>query len=459
MSQKKIIFFVIVGIISVLALIGIFLLTNQSSNKKTNSAAELAIWINEWTQEDFKKLEAGFHKYAPEYKNITITPTKQPNDADRYRSYLLQTIAEWNGPDIFMLQKWEDKLLENWLQPIPQNNFNIADFSNRFEEVFDGLIKKWSKDNEETIDGIPLGYETLGVFYNRTLVRPSVPRTWQELENMYNSFVIWKYPSNLWLGSNFVPNVSDILPLFFAKDGMYDYKSIAQWVAPFESYYTFWDLTIGSSETTDDIYSRADTLRHNESVMQEQKKNTFDEFLAGNIAMIIGYPSTILELEKSKKRVGTESVHDTILSAKIPENNTKTRENIAKYSYMAISKNSKNPDASLAFLSYLSTPEAGRILMEIYPHMIPAQKELQPSATQMTISKEFPRLKMEAFIPEIGTKLQVFDYGNKKLFENILTKNWSNMGSRSDIATFSKKLSEEITCSVEENNPNSPCEK
>lgn len=428
MSQKKIIFLIIVGILSALLVFGLLFLGNKKPN--TTQSADLTLWINEGTSEDFQKLITGFQSSAPEYKKINITVQKKPNDAEKYRTILLQTLADNAGPDIFMIQKGEDSTLENRIEPIPGEFFAIADFETRFDDIFSGLINR-TDDKKETLLGVPVGYETLGIFYNTVLTRPSVPKTLLELESMYTQFITGKYPSNLGLSPQFVPNIADILPMFFLKNQIYDYGKVGKVITPLESYYSFGDLLIGGANSeNDEIYSQNETLRRTEKAMAENKLTTIDEFMKGNIAMIIGYPSLITELEKSKKRAGSESIHENILTDKIPLHSLKTPENIAKYSYLAISKNSKNPEASLAFLKYLTTPDAGRILMEIYPYMIPAQKELQASAAKIALSSEIPRAKLDGFIPSPGTKLYVFDYGLKEKFLSILDKEWQNLSSQ-----------------------------
>lgn len=275
--------------------------------------------------------------------------------------------------------------------------------------------------------GVPIGYETLGVFYNRVLMRPSVPKLWSELENLYPLFPAGKFPSNLGLSREFVPNISNILPLFFANEKSYSYRAIANSIVPFESYYAYGDMLTGNSETVDTTYVQNSTLRNLKTTMENNKNTTYDEFLRGNIGMIIGYPSLVVELEKAKKRVGSESVHEMILTEKVPQESTKSSQNIAKYSYFALSKNTKNPDAGAAFLQYLTTPDAQRILMEINPHLIPAQKEFHTAAAEISLSPEFPRTKLDAFIPSIGTTVHVFDYGIKNKFDNILYNNWREM--------------------------------
>lgn len=448
MSQKKIIFFVIIGII-ILAIIGwIFALWNQK--KTVVSSANLTIWINEWTTEEFNKLIDWFHAASKDNAKIQIQVEKKTSDTDKYRTLLLQTLADWVGPDIFMLQKGEDKTLEWRLLTIPGSYIGVSDFENRFDDSFRGLVvtDTSKKPNEDGLLWVPVGFETLGVFYNRSLMRSGVPKSWQEIENLYGQFPTGKYPTNLWLESKFTPNLVDVLSAFFLKENILSYTGLTNMVTPWQSYYSYGDLTVGNTEVTDTTYTSSDTLRRNSQTLIQKKYTTFDEFMRGNIGLIIWYPSIITELEKSKKRVGSENVSDVILTESIPQFSDKNLKNIAKYSYLGISKNTNKADAAARFLSYLSTPDAERILMEIYPYMIPAQKEFQASAQGKSLSPEIPRAKIDPFIPKIAESIQVFDFGIKSKFQSILDNNWSSFDSRESLSQIGNIISKNITCEM-----------
>jgi ABC-type glycerol-3-phosphate transport system substrate-binding protein len=93
MSQKKIIFFVIVGLILVSLIATVVYISKQK--KATNIIpVSLKIWITDGTSDAYKPLIEGFKKYAPEYNKTTIVVEKQTNDADRYRTLLLSTLTQ-----------------------------------------------------------------------------------------------------------------------------------------------------------------------------------------------------------------------------------------------------------------------------------------------------------------------------------------------------------------------------
>ncbi len=93
MSPKKIIFFVIIGIVLLTLIVTIVYISRQG--KEVSTAPEsLKIWITDGTTDGYKTLIEGFQKYAPEYRKTNFIIEKQPNDADRYRTLLLSTLTD-----------------------------------------------------------------------------------------------------------------------------------------------------------------------------------------------------------------------------------------------------------------------------------------------------------------------------------------------------------------------------
>lgn len=79
-------------------------------------------------------------------------------------------------------------VLESKIEPIPDQYLSTEEFSRSFNRVFDPLITERQTKNEEgkeitvsELRGVPMGYETMGAFYNLDIVTNAVPRTWKEL--------------------------------------------------------------------------------------------------------------------------------------------------------------------------------------------------------------------------------------------------------------------------------------
>ena len=213
MSPKKILFFTIVWIIFISIIIAVAYVSGQK--KQTNTAqGSIKIWITDGTSESYAPLIEWFKKYAKEYAKTEIIVEKQTNDADRYRTILLSTLIEWSGPDIFMLHSWEDAILETKIEPITSDFLDFSDFDKKYDDIFqDLLVSSGSWRNKKiALLWVPLGYETLGVFYNKSLMR-EVPKTWNDLENLYKTNEVDIHMSNIGLSPTYTPNMVDILPM------------------------------------------------------------------------------------------------------------------------------------------------------------------------------------------------------------------------------------------------------
>jgi ABC-type glycerol-3-phosphate transport system substrate-binding protein len=139
MSPKKITFFVILGIVLISIMIGIYYISHQS-NAPITKAGSIKIWITEGTSEGYQALIDGFRQYAPEYAKTDITVEKQSSDPEKYSKFLLETLVNGNGPDIFMLQSGEDMSLESRLEPIPSTMIDLSSFDKRYDDIFSGLL-------------------------------------------------------------------------------------------------------------------------------------------------------------------------------------------------------------------------------------------------------------------------------------------------------------------------------
>lgn len=145
--------------------------------------------------------------------------------------------------------------------------------------------------------------------------------------------------------------------------------------------------------------------------MDTNKLTTTDLFMRGRIAFLVGYPSLIHDIEKAKKRAGSEAIDAPIFTDRIPQISLgKTTKNIAKYSYLGISKNSKNPLESAKLLEYLMTDDALTSTMENFPDLITPVRALYTKQENSSFSKVFARAKLGSFIPEEGEKLTVFHF-------------------------------------------------
>jgi ABC-type glycerol-3-phosphate transport system substrate-binding protein len=419
--------------------------------EKVEIPTSLTIWINEGTTDAYKEIVEWFKKYAPEYAKTTITFEKQVRDPIQYRTLLLNTIADGKGPDIFMIHAGEDIVLEGKIEPIPWDMLPLADFDKKYETLFLPLIisSGSTKDDGEYLLGVPMGYETLGIFYNKSLIR-TFPKTWNELDTLYSEGLpSGKYPSNLGMSPRYTPNMSDIIGLFLGKEDILSYRTLSSANKSFTSYIRYGEMPVGRWETTEtDIYSPNTSLLENTPLMDREKTTTIDMFMRGEIGMVFGYQSLIEDLEKAQKRAASEAVNDIILTERIPQDSWNgKKKNIARYAYFWISKSSNNGIAGVKFLEYLMTEDALQKYLKSHPYMIAAQTKFYTAQEAARLSSVLARTRLDSFIPELDETLFVFDYGMKSEFERFLDK-YIDRNDKWDINNLWSLLSRTIQCAV-----------
>lgn len=451
MSPKKIIFLVVSGATILLIAIIIITLSNKSQ-KPTEIPKSMKIWITDGTTEWYASLVEWFKSFAPEYKNTDIIFEKKTTDPIRYRILLLSTLSEWTWPDIFMIWAWTDSVLESKIEPIPEDVLNFSNFEKRYDDIFLPLIvSTWSKDSlKRYILWIPLGFETMWVFYNKALVR-EVPQTWNELDLLYDKWISPNvFPTNLWLGPRYTQNASEVIALFLGKSGITNLLSLKSGtVNEFNTYVNYKNAKISWGSNPDDIYSPSLTLMGKQESMEAEKGTTLDMFMRGEIWLILWYPSLISELEKSDKRAWSDSVASTILTEKIPlEKPTDWRINIAKYDFFALSKWTKNPTAWVKFMEYLMTQDAQKRFLESNPYTIAAQHEFWTAQEKTKISPILSRAWLDAFIPDIDEELFVFWYWLKSEFDSFLSE-YLDRSNNLDINNIINTISHDISCSID----------
>jgi maltose-binding protein MalE len=456
MSLRKIIFIAVSVLLTLGILFAFWKLSNSSQTPTTKVWWNLNIWILDDTTEGFEKLEEWFKKSFPEYSSVTLD-FKKFNDYGSYQKILLSTLADGNGPDIFMVEHGADSILRDKLEPIPSSIIDIPSFEKRFEDIFLDLVENTGSTEVLTqyLRGVPLGYETLGIFYNKSLLI-NVPKTWNDVSQLYlGTLAPGVFPTNIGMSPRYTPETSSILAYFLAAGGHDSYASVKEWISALDMYTSFANTPIVSGTTwgEEDIET-TEILWDREDILSRERLTTYDLFIRWEIAFVIGYPRNIRELEDAKKRAGTKSVDALILSEKLPQESLDAKAtNIARYKYLWLSKTSNNSDLWAAFLNYLTTEDAGRIYLTSFPEYIPAQRIYYESARNTSISSIFPRIRLGDFIPD-GMTLFSFDYGNKWEFEKILTDT-IDRNDKIDKNNILDEISARIYCDVIGTDPGS----
>lgn len=417
MSPKKLIAFIVAGLIVLGLVIAAVVYSGKSDNNKgPKGPAELTVWVVGDDTDGFKPLVDDFQKSHPNYKNTKIVFTKFASYQDYERS-LINVIADGNSPDIFVVPSTGAGLLESKIQPVSDSYFEGQDLSSNLNRLFDPLLEITPGKNSDgkeiqlmTLKGAPLGYETIGAFYNRSVLDSSVPATWEEFEPAFldNST---NPPVALGMGSKYVTQAASVASVFFVQNGI---ESIARMgegpgVKGLEDYFKYYSPTDSA------------TLMSLKSDMDQKTLSMTDMFAQGKVSVIFGYPSLLREIEYSIKRAGDSATLEKrdLRSAPIPQKQSGKKSNLARYSYFAVSKFSQNLTSAEEFVGYLTTKPAGDLYSEAFPQYLPARNDVLETlrADKRVMNKTFPWVQYDSFVPSQDVTLVNFDRGLTSEFE------------------------------------------
>ncbi len=457
MSPRKIIFFAILGILIVAIMFGGWKMS-QVQNTPSTVAKKLTIWVVGDSSEWFTPIVDGFKLAHPEYKKTTIEIVKFGSYED-YHKTLLSVLADGKGPDIFVIDAGKDDLLESKIEPIPEWSINIDDFYKRFDKVFfTSLITEVTSETDKTkttyLKGIPLGYETMGIFYNKSAY-PTFPKTWVDLDLLYSQQQEGVLPAGLGMSPRYIQNGTDLISLFLSYNKVQDYKSLengSKGVKTFLSY-------TGESQTTSTLpewdsstgkeLPKLEGTTALKSKMIDQNITMTDLFVRGEVGMIFWYPSLIREIEYAKKRAGDGSHSDIILTAPMLQVSLDSpKKTIARYSYFAVSKASTNKGDALKFLEFLTTEWAEAKYLEAFPYYLGAQTSFHARQADTALSTSFTRAKMGSFIQDDQENV-IFHYGVWSTYQDWLYK-IIDRNNNLDINKALSSLAKQIQCEIDQ---------
>ena len=450
MATRKIVFFIIIGIVGILVFFGIWNLSKENTAKKANLTKTLSVWVVWDTTEQYQTLFSDFGSYDPVYKNTAIDIRVFP-DYEAYQRILLSTLADWNGPDIFMVEWGGDTILESKLAPIPETFIELNNFEKRYEDIFLPLLSsEWEGKNIiRSIIGAPLGYETLGVFYHKSLVR-NFPKTWSEIDNIT---IAWEkdpiFPTNIWLGPTYNPDAVDLIAYFLWKSGARSTSDLNSGAGGISEYLDYGDATLSPPQTDWQNDTITTSLNSERDGLSQDKLSAIDLFIRWRIAMLVWYPSTIREIEKAEKRANGQSLWDLILTERLPEESLgKERLNIARYKYIGVSQKSENPEAAARLIEYVMSDIWAERAIEAFPILISPIRSYVEQQKNTPLSDVFARTRLDAFIPELDEKLFAFNYQIKWEYRRIF-REYIDRNGKVDINNMFQDIKSSISCQIE----------
>lgn len=431
MSPRKIIFFALIAVAVLGAGIAFSILSSQDGKAGQKGPKELRVWVVGDDVAGYDDIVKDFKSKYDRYKNTEIRITKFANFAD-YEKTLLNVIADGNSPEVFVVPSDGAGVLESKIEPIPDAYLSTDEFSKRFNRVFDPLITERQEKDEDgkevtvsELKGVPMGYETMAAFYNLDLVSNAVPRTWSELakqasesstvsgDDGESSDSEGSVLVGMGLGGKYVQNAGDLVSLFMVQNGFASYENLSEnGSAKALSEYLAYGVPSGSS--TGDSTGNGNDLSRFRSEMDKLSITATDLFARGKIGVVFGFPSYLREIQYAVKRASQEASLNkrNLKTTTLPvTDNEKNPANLARFQYFALSKYAKDQQGGLEFILHLADAKSQESYMEKFPYVLPALNELVEKRKEQTMSKEYPRIKYESFLPVQNAKSVAYDKG------------------------------------------------
>ena len=386
-NRRKIIFVALIA--TGLAIILIFILMLSGVGKKDSAKGfkpetkEVVIWTVNMSPSIFEELNKGFNNYVDRRDMKLVV-----RNFSAYEDFLAifpRAVQAGVSPDVVLVPNhgWHI-YLDPYIVSLGENIIELDDFENRFHALFvDELVfeEKQKVDGQNQIvrgiRGVPVGFEPLGIYYNRDLM-PTTPKFWEKISELLAEDAIEKKVPAVSLGyGRATPVSADILPFLTMQYEGEDFNSYDQ-------------IDSVESRSTIEKILKYKLEPNNLSQFNDAYLNTLtntDLFARQNVATLVGYPSTerdiLLAIKRAKKdKAYNKDFEDAVRWTTIPqvEEDPEKQINLARYMYFAMTKfgvnrNKEKPsnDPVIRFMQYLATTEAQKTFFDNYEYYLPSQ--------------------------------------------------------------------------------------
>ena len=338
---------IVFGVITLLVVVGVLVILNIRDNPKKGPPVALSFWGFD-EPEVFKSVIEGYQKFRP---NVTVSYKKIAEDS--YDQILLEALASGQGPDVLPILDRSLSRMKSKLQPVSATLFPIT----KFRIAFPRVAETDFIDSTGAIYAFPLYMDTLALIYSRDffdqagIVYP--PKTWTEfqddvqiLKKVSQIGQIERAGAAIGGSKRTISAASDVVQLLmmqsettmvepngvaagFANEnrdtkenpGLAAFNFYLQFSNPRSTFYT-WNDTLASANTA---------------------------FSSDEVAMIFGYRNDLDQIKKANP-------FSSFGVAPIPQIDGATKNvDIASYSGLAVSKQSKVGSWAWDFIAYITT--------------------------------------------------------------------------------------------------------
>jgi multiple sugar transport system substrate-binding protein len=412
----------IIGGASLLIISIVLIIAGVLPGAKTSK--EKIVTLQMWGIDSPQAYQALAEDFRTNFSNIKIIYTQKKKES--YEKELFDSFLGGTAPDIFMLENtWVSRYLDR-LASAPSDIITFKEFKTRILE---------SAANEfllgEKIIGMPIYIDTLGIFYNDSLLKSAgfltPPQNWtdfltvvQALTKKDKAFNIEIAGAGLGLSEN-INNAADILQLLMLQTGLEMIDDTGK--AGFNKLLVLNDRQFQAGADALNFYTDfANPTKKNYS-WNRNLSNSLQGFIQGKVGIIFDYSSLITDLGKLAPKFSFKT-------STFPEvKDTNFKINLTRFYAPVVSIYSKNPREAWQFLKYLSQPE----INEFYVDQLN-----RPSSLNALYKKQLDSAStaLEPFIQQALTAKNFYQFDNneiERLFKEMINRAVDGKNSYSNI--------------------------
>lgn len=346
---------------------------------------------------------------------------------EEYKDQLLNALAEDRGPDVFLIHNtWTSEYLTK-IVPMPpttrtayrvvsgglkkeltwemrtEPTIAMVDFKNQYADVvqhdllrtIDVSTDTSKKVFQEKIMGVPVGVDTMALYYNKDLLNaagiPTPPENWAQFSDQVKRLTKLDTQGNVTqsaAGIGTAANVersTDLLALLMIQNGqtMTDdagYPTFHQIPAALDRdnppSFQALEFYTDFANPNKDVYTWNDTM-----------PNSLEAFVSGRAAFFFGYAYQydLIRSRAPKLNLGL---------AKIPQIEGNPQKNFANYWYWVVAKKSTNQDLAWNFLMQLTQPDLLQKVLD---------KAKRPSARKSLLTAQLQDERVGVFASQVLT--------------------------------------------------------
>lgn len=221
-NKRKLFFVAIIAAFLAVILIVILMLSGvgkkDSAKGFSPETKEVVIWSVNMPPALFESLNSGFNNYV-DRRDMKLVIRNFASYED-FLAIFPRAVQAGTSPDVVLVPNHGGHIfLDPYIVSLGENIIDFDDFENRFHALFvDELLfeEKQKVDGVNQIvrgiRGIPVGFEPLGIYYNRDLM-PTTPQYWENIAELLSEEAIEDKIPAISLGYGRVtPASADVLP-------------------------------------------------------------------------------------------------------------------------------------------------------------------------------------------------------------------------------------------------------